>query len=286
MTAKFNIFDNGWSKKVISADLNEFDSAIEFIKENKCDGLQLQSPAGTTEVIPDFQKFKSIADLLLYLSIDSSNKLKKVENVKGIYELKNLQKLVLAKEAFELDLSHFKKLHETGVEYSSKLKGLSKHTELEILVLRKYPKGDLTEFTALKNLRKFHVYQSKIISAKGIDELQNLEEVNFSFNKDLNNIQDVLKLQKLQKVHIEKCEKLADFNFDKNTTIRELFITSVSSLKNIEKLTGLEMITFWDLKDGDLTPLLKLPALKEIRFHPHKKHYSHTKEEINKLLKK
>ncbi|HSH64985.1 MAG TPA: hypothetical protein VLB84_04110, partial [Bacteroidia bacterium] len=263
-TTKFNILETNWSKKSIMANLNDFDEAIDFVKENKCDGLQLRSPSVATEVVPDFKHFEQIADLLTFLSIDSSNKLKKVKNVDGIYELQNLQKLVLAKEAIPLDLFKLKKLKEIGLEYSPKLKGLGELAELEIFVLRKYPKTDLTEFSSLKNLKTFHIYQSKIESAKGIETLTNLEQLNFSLDAVLKDISEVLSLKKLKKLHIERCEELINFSFDTtNTSIKELFISTLSSLKQIENLKGLETINFSDLKDGDMTPLLKLPSFKE-----------------------
>lgn len=281
----FDIFDSGWSTRTISADLDRFDEAIDFIVRNGCDGLQLRSPATTDEVVPDFRRFEEVSDLLIHLSIDSSGKLKRARDPDGIYALSRLQKLVLAKERLEIDVSRFGELREMGIEYSPGISGLAGCAALQTLVLRKYPKSDLAELSPLGRLSRLHVYQSKITSVDGIEGLGELEEVALSYNSGLSDVHGIPRSAKVRKLHLERCERLAAFRFDENSTVRELFITSIASAGNVERLSALELITFWNLLDGDLAAFLTLPSLKEIRFHPQKKHYSHAEEEINRLLR-
>lgn len=286
MNKKFDIFQNGWSSKVITAHLNEFNEAIDFIQANDCNGLQLQSPIGVNSFVPDFIRFEAISKNLTYLSIDTSGTLKQVDNFHGIYLLDGLEKLGLAKENFEIDLSKFRNLKQLGLEYWSKVKGLSDLRSLEILVLRKYKASDLSEICSLAQLKTLHVYQSQIITSKGIEALDSLEELTFAYDRRLENISESFSLKNLRKIRIEKCDNLSTITVDKaNNTIKEFFISKINSIQSLVNLKALELLTLWELVDGDLNPILKMPSIKEVRFHPHKKHYTHTKEEINNLIK-
>jgi len=104
----------------------------------------------------------------------------------------------------------------------------------------------------------------------------------------LNNLEDahaLSKLKGLERLQIEKCKKLTDLTFlAGNSTIKELQLSDVDSLEFVKSMKNLYKINFWNCKSGDLSPLLECPSLREVAFHPEKRHYSHKKDEINNLL--
>lgn len=104
----------------------------------------------------------------------------------------------------------------------------------------------------------------------------------------LNNLEDAHALSKLtglERLQIEKCKQLTDLSFLKeNSTIKELQVSDVDSLEFVNSMKNLHKINFWNCKDGDLSPLLECPSLREVSFYPEKRHYSHKKDEINHLL--
>lgn len=281
----FDIRSDEWADKRINIDLNEFKKGIDFAYKNKCDGITLSGPVGKKEYSVDFNLFEKLGDTLSFLSIPSTVKLEDQKNMDGLYSLKKLKKLVLESQKPAFDLSLFPQLKQISIEYWPGLKGMVTLKNLEALVLRKFPGSDLEELKPLTSLKRLHIYQSKIKTVRGLGNFQKLEELNLSYNNNLSDLPDIDKVSSLKKIHIEKCEKLADVKF-KKCHIKELFISKIHSLDNILELKYLELLTFWDLEDGDLTPALKLQSIKEIRFHPQKKNYTHTKEQINLLITK
>ena len=53
----------------------------------------------------------------------------------------------------------------------------------------------------------------------------------------------------------------------------------------LSQLPALKELYFWDVKDGQMGPVLAHSSLREVYFEPHKKHYSHKEAELNALLK-
>lgn len=84
---------------------------------------------------------------------------------------------------------------------------------------------------------------------------------------------------------IEKCKQLTYLSFlADNSTIKDLQVSDVNSLEFVKSMKNLHKINFWNCKNGDLSPLLECPSLREVSFHPERRHYSHKKDEINNLL--
>ena len=67
--------------------------------------------------------------------------------------------------------------------------------------------------------------------------------------------------------------------------LRKLHVSNaneIESLKPLEKLSGLEWVTFvesTDIRDGDLSPLLRQKNLSRVSFQ-NRRHYSHSREDF------
>ena len=278
---ELKIRENQHGKYVIIHS-NDFSEGIEFALQNKVSQIQLRGAIGTITQKIDFGLFKKISNQIKVLSISNLNNTI-IENLEGIYELKNLETIFLSdKLNFELDISKFGNLTQFGGVYTKKTLNLERHKNIKTLVISSgYPAINLSFLNKLENLTTLHIYKAnKLDNLVGIENLINLKEITIAHCSKINSIVEILN-SRLEKLSIEKCKLLTDFSFLKgNNSIKEIFIDKLDSIEFIKNMPNLERINFWDCIDGDLTPLLNLKRLKQINFYPNKKHYSHTIEEI------
>lgn len=280
----FRIRENNNGRYII-IDANDFKEGINFFaKQNDLFQIQLRGAYGGEKQILDFSGFRNIANQLKVLSFSGFNgKLEIIEEFDSIYSLEKLEKLFINdKHNFKLDVSKFSGLKELGIVFSSKVEGLENLSNVnKIVISGGYPKIDLTFLQALESIEELHIYKSsKLESLKGIEHLKNLKKLKLAYNGKLENIK-MLEETNLKSLHIEKCKQLSDFSYlSNNNSIEELFIDNLDSLTFISNMSSLYKINFMLSKDGDMTPLLGSKQLKQINFHPNKKHYTHTIEEV------
>lgn len=94
-------------------------------------------------------------------------------------------------------------------------------------------------------------------------------------------ISEINELEKLSSLYIEKCKRLLNFDFLKrNNSMEELFISELDSLSFIPTMKKLKTISFWNVKDGNLEPLLNSLTLKNIYFYPNRKYYDYKLQDI------
>ncbi|WP_378175759.1 hypothetical protein [Aquimarina sp. SS2-1] len=280
----FTIRENN-NGRYISIDANDFEAGINFFtKQSNLFQIQLRGAYGQEKQTIDFNAFDRIAHQLKILSFSGLNgKLEIIENLDSIYNLVNLQKLFINdKINFKLDVSKFPKLTELGVLFSTKITGLEKLSELKKLVISGgYSKIDLAFFQELNSLEELHIYKSsKLENLKGLNYLKNLKKIKLAYNNKLNKI-EATKETDLKILHIEKCNQLSDFScLSENSIIEEIFIDNIASLSFIRDMNSLYKINFFHCEDGNMEPLIASKTLKQINFHPNKKHYTHTIEEV------
>ena len=231
----------------------------------------------------DFSSFNN-KTFINKLRISDNFKLSKYQNIEALSTLTNLTEVTLS-QPIKLDLNYFKKLEEVVVRKDYYL-NLDKLVNLKSLYAIKYIKSDCKEFCSLKSLEFLRLDTStKLISLTGIEDLDSLKWCWFQYLNNLEDAHALSKLKGLERLQIEKCKKLTDLTFlAGNSTIKELQLSDVDSLEFVKSMKNLYKINFWNCKSGDLSPLLECPSLREVAFHPEKRHYSHKKDEINNLL--
>lgn len=218
------------------------------------------------------------------LIIDDSFKLLKIKNIEAIYSLKELNDLTLALP-LEIDFSYLKQLEKLYLNNDS-YENLSALVNLKQLYFSRYSKENCSHLAELKELIFLRLDNSKsLVSLNGLEELENLKRCWLMNNSNLYNANTLSKLTNLEWLYIEGSKKLIDYSFlNNNKSIKELLISDLDSLDFVRSMKKLEKINFWNYKGGDLLPLLECPTLKDVSFHPQKKHYSHKRDEINNLL--
>ncbi|OXB03264.1 leucine-rich repeat domain-containing protein [Flavobacterium pectinovorum] len=268
--------------KYLTIHANYFQEGIEYAGQIGISQIQLRGILGSGSENPgfevNFKEFEKISKILKVISFAGT--IENVVHLESIYSLENIEKISFQqKQKFTIDISKFPNIVHLGGEYWKGLHNIDKAFSLKSMVLLKIPDSNLQRFSELVNLRILHIYSSKIQSIEGIEKLP-IEELSLVRNTYLKDIQTLKQLTFLKELSIEKCKFLTDFSFLGNTSIKELFIDDLNSIKFISSMISLEKINFWNCKDGDMTPLLELKSLKEINFYPNRKHYSHTIEEI------
>ncbi|MBB6329760.1 hypothetical protein HNP24_000710 [Chryseobacterium sediminis] len=190
---------------------NQLKEGTEYAKHLKIAQIQIRGFLGheNTESKVDFKEFEKLSD---YLKIISLSTIENVANVESIYSLQNLEKIYLEKQKFSINISNFHKIKHLGSEYWKGLVNFNEAYSLQSLVLTKFPDTNLLELSKLQNLKVLHVYNSKIETLDGIENLP-LEELALVKNNSLENIHAIKKMEMLKELLIEKCKKIDDYEF-------------------------------------------------------------------------
>lgn len=206
-------------------------------------------------------------------------------SVNGLYGMRNLIELSFDDKKIKLDYSKLTQLETLYFKYHGSLNNLSsltKLTDLFITSLKTENCSILEGLVSLKNIR----ISGTMATLSGIEKSQKLESITIFRSPKLHDISDIAKLPNLKKLHIESCTYLRDFSFlENNNSLEDLFITDLDSNAFVESMKKIKKVYFWNLKDGDMNPLLRSKSLERVSLSVDRKHYSHTQEEMNLILK-
>jgi hypothetical protein len=202
----------------------------------------------------------------------------------GLLErLNNLEELNI-KEFGALDYSRFPRLKQLIVSGGTDLVGVDKIPRLEFLYLTRWDSERLPDAIGAISAAKVRISASKkLTSLEPLCRLTKLESLMMQDLPALKVGKEINGLESLRDLHVEKCG-WTDFRALRIPTLRKLFSSKLESLAFIKQLPQLDDLFFWECVDGDLTPVLDHPTLRKINFVPEKKHYSHKRAELQKLL--
>ena len=273
-------------KKKLMLEPKEFEQGIEYALANDCDGLQIDTWNIDDNSVMDFKLFEKVANQIVCLSITNINTTN-VANFEYIYSLKRLETFYCQQVDLHIDFTRFSSLRNIGIFYNKNFLNLDKLEQLESAVISKLTEKDMSLFSNWKSIKTLHIYQSQIECLKGIEDLIQIDTLVFAHNRKLIDISSINRLDYIGEVSFEKNSKLRDYSvLADNQNIHNLFISDLDDLKFIQSMKSLLSFRFWNCKNGDLSPLLGNPILKDVYFTPNKKHYSHTLEQIKILITK
>ncbi|WP_107879856.1 hypothetical protein [Neisseria animaloris] len=152
----------------------------------KLSPIFLNSEETTTPIDIDFSDLKKYPELP-YLSIENDFKIKKIYNLETLYSLDHLETLCL-EQAFEIDISLIKSLKDIRFNYSKKIKNIGNSINLERLHIWSYKAEDLKEFHKLINLKDILLVRPTIKSLNGMEKMLNLEKIDISYARNLEDI--------------------------------------------------------------------------------------------------
>lgn len=268
-------------KKKLMFESNEFEQGIEFALANGCDGLQIRNTFGAAM---DFRLFEKVANQIVFLSITGISPIH-ITNFEYIYSFQKLETLYSEEVDLPIDFKRFGALQNIGIVYNKNFQNLDKLKHLKSAVIRKFSEQDLRLFSNWESIKVLHIYQSKIESLQGIAELRYIDTLVLAHNRKLKDISSINQLNYVADLSFEKNSGLRDYSeLANNQSVHGLFISELDNLEFIKSMESLTSFRFWNCKDGNLFPLLESPTLKKVCFTPNKKHYSHTMEQINRLI--
>lgn len=268
-------------KKKLMFESNEFGQGIEFALANGCDGLQIRN---AFDAIMDFKLFEKIANQIVFLSITNIS-VANVVNFESIYSFRKLKTLYCEKVDLHIDFEKFVSLQNIGIFYNKNFKNLGNLKQLKSAVISKFNEKDMQLFSNWSSIKVLHIYQSQIESLQGLAELRRIDTLCLAHNRKLKDISCINQLDYVADVLFEKNSGLRDYSvLTNNQSIHGLFISELDNLEFVKSMKSLTSFRFWNCKDGNLFPLLENPTLNEVNFTPNKKHYSHTLEEIKRLI--
>lgn len=208
------------SEKAILVNSDNIADDMKYAIVNNIKKIVISSRIGNYKLdnINFVEAYPEIQDLTIstYLNIDYS----------AIHSLKALRKLsidVLAVDNQEIDFSNFQNLEDLNFNWRKKTINLEKCTSLKSLIISKYKKKDLTEFSNFRNLNTLFVWQSSIESLDGIESLANLKRLSLFKTKKLTSLKGLENLTGLVDLEIDECKSLES-------------IEEVKQLKNLKAI--------------------------------------------------
>lgn len=232
----------------------------------------------------DFNLFNYIT-FIEKLSFSSYLKLKNNADITALYNLQNLKELSFHQQVFKFDFKFFQKLEKLFFTYNKSLTNFEKLHKLKSIFITSFNEKKICKLSENTSTEFLRFDKGNFLTLQGIESMSNLKELQINYNSKCNDVSSINKLRQLRVLHIEKCKNLNDLSIlQDNEQIVEIFISNVKSLKFVTGMKSLKKIRFWNVEDGDLTPLLKSKSIEKVDFHPNKKNYSHTHEQINTLL--
>jgi len=211
-------------------------------------------------------------------------------DIKPLEYCEHLKLLVIGRNKQSISLARLHNIKDLSLDWHKNiiLPSSTVASSIERLSLQGYTSDNLLNLPKYSNLEKLILIQSSISTIKGIDVYVKLSELELSYCLKLQDIAHVTDLPNLTKVDIEGCKKIINISVLSNAqSIKLLRLTNCGNLTDIEfirKMKSLENFSFvkTNIVNGDLSPCLSLKWVGFIN----KKHYSHSFEEMEILLKK
>lgn len=269
-------------KKMITVFTNDFENGINYAIKEKCDGVFIRKFSENDSEAIDLSLLIPLKENLFHLAINDNIP---INDVRNIEQLTNLRSIWLPLITDNLDLSYLANLEEISMKGGSTITNIDKLSKLDVLYIKGSTGKNLMSFSGSDYVKKIILADTNLENLEGIEKFPNLSSLELSYNNKLNDLSSLISM-KLTRLKILKCKKLLSTDILKeNKSIKDLYIDNLTTLSSLVKIPTLESIGFQDLKDGDIGIVLSSSNIKEVRFYPNKKNYTHKESEINSILK-
>jgi hypothetical protein len=181
---------------------------------------------------------------------------------------------VQASERAELDFATLPHVRSVAGEWRLIGPTLNELDDLQSVITWRFDEVDLHAFRDHVALRRLTIKEAPFLeSLSGIGNLPDVEELNILLARRLRDIGDVADLTRsLQRLQLQSCPGIAVIDDIASLVNLRFFGFSecgdLASLAPMIALAQLEVFYAWGstrVLDGDLTPLVQLPRLREIR---------------------
>jgi len=268
---------DGTMSVIINSD--NIDKCMQVYEKNHFHGIAI-------EVIHGY-KLQDIDFLSKYPNIKKLSISAGINDIDGIYFLKNLESVILRGDR-KIDFSFFPLLKEMRAKWSPHFINIDMCRYLKSLALYNYsPKTkDCSFLSNIPWIEKLEIITSNIAELNGLEQFDRLNELQFHYCSKLQKL-DCLEKSKetLTSLFVENCKSIE--NHEYVTMFSYLNILSfndcgkIPSIRFITKMRSLKSFRFvnTDVIDGDISPCIGLSYAG----FSNKKHFSHTMEQIKSL---
>lgn len=264
----------------LSIDAENIPLCMEYCQKFHVDNVSVNWSRGFSgdniEFLRDYPWLRSLAIVFpLRGSVD----------LEPLDRLEQLESLSLS-EPVPMRLSAFPYLKSFSGTWHSNLE-LDDCPHLETLRLwnLKNKGGDLRTLPLFPGLKRLCLVDTRLPSLCGLERYQLLTSLEVSYFTVLESIAEVAQLPNLVELELDTCRKIRDHHVVRHLPrLRRFLMNACGSIESLSFLNDLPPLDYFafvhtDVKDGDLTPLLRHKGAGFFR----KRHYSHTPEEIDQI---
>ncbi len=220
------------------------------------------------------------------LTLDEGLTPPKDELASALYELGDLEELTLV-ESTPLDYARFKQLKALNIHKGTSLQGLETLRHLQSLYVGRWLPATLPEEAVKLAATSVRISAAgKLNNVDPIFRIPHLKKLHLQDLKKLNPIKEAIHLNSVEDLRIEAVN-WTEFKWLHSTSVHRFdWWTKFESLMpTIAQLTRLQIIYIWECVDGDMTPILNHPTLKEVYMDRSRKHYTHKEAVLQAALK-
>ena len=224
--------------------------------------LVLNYAMGFTETDLEFLRDLPIRELVCIAPID---------DIKPVYSLRNLRTLQIHRTVESLDLSRLSHPTELSAEWDQVKRSIGTCQALTRLYLGSYKERDFAPLAHLR-LRNLNLKDRPgVRSLEGLDP-SNLEQLGIFLASKLEDFSALNSFSKLRSLKLGSCRRLSTLDFvahcQKLAFLNIAETGQIASLHPLSRLVELETLMAYGsttVQDGDLSVLLDLPHLAELR---------------------
>jgi len=250
--------------------------ALDFMRQNGIREIELNYARGWRGT--DYVFLRKLPELEAVEITDYST-----DDIAVVNELPNLR--YLATKTYcktALEFSNWQKLEECALEWRPKARSLFRHRGIRRVFINKWNQGkDLREFSGMSQLETLRLYSaSRLESLQGVEALCRLTWLDLARASKLTTLAGIESLTELRHLMLHTCRKVTDISpIEGLLRLRQLYLLNGGNIETIRpllSLRGLEEFLFYEstnIVDGDLSPLMALPNLKNVAFME-RPHYS------------
>jgi hypothetical protein len=173
----------------------------------------------------------------------------------------------------ELELGSLPRLRSVSGEWRLLRSTLGHVDDLRSVITRRFDEPDLHAFQDHYGLERLTIKEAPHLeSFSGVAGLADLRSLSILLARSLRDVGDASDLRSLDRFELQDCNRITTLeDAEPLQNLRFLGVSNcgrIDSVTPIEKLVQLEILCAWgttDIVDRDLSPLLRLPALREVR---------------------
>ena len=263
----FHILVHTDGSEDLRIELDRLDHCIAYLDENHSLGVNICKSLG-------YYKLDDLNFFERCFHIKSVGIQDDLDDVSGLYHLKELKQLGIQGFNNKLELSRFQFLEHFGALWHNNINGLDNCGCLKYLHLRGYKPEtkDLSNLSELKSLSQLNLVRGNITSLHGIEDMP-LVKMELSYISTLTDISAVAKLSSIEVLRFDCCKKISSFNcISSLKRLKELGISAcgeIASINFVSTLSELQLLSLVDttVADGNLEALKKLDKLTHVGFY-------------------